>query len=128
MASGRRAWVVELVTQIVKDQPTAEMVVERLQEEGLLVLGYGDKEVDRVIEMFTNTFGTTKVSRYDRFAANRLVEKYGSQAVVGIIDLLGKNAGEKFAPVTNSVSQLEEKMPSVLNFLRNLKSEETLDI
>lgn len=126
MAS-KRAWVVEIITKIVGDEPTAEMVVERLTEEGLLHLGYGDKDVDLIVTTFADTFGVTKTSRYDRFAAHRLAQKYGAQAVAGIVRLLAENSTEKFAPVVNSVAQLEDKMPSVLNFLRNRRGEEVID-
>jgi hypothetical protein len=114
----RRTWVIELVTQIVGDKPTAEMVVDRLMEEGLLVLGYGDTDVEMIVTTFSDTFGVTRTSRQDRFAAHRLAEKYTGQAIAGIVRLLGERSGEKYAPVVNNVAQLEEKMPSVLNFLR----------
>lgn len=114
----RKTWVIELVTQIVKDKPTAEMVVERLEEEGVLHLGYGDADVDRVVQKFTDTFGTTKVSRHDRFAAHRLVRRYGAQAVCGVVDLLGQSMGQKYAPVVGSITQLEDKWVNALNFLR----------
>lgn len=123
----RKDWVVDLVTQIVKDRPTAEMVVERLTEEGLLHLGYGNAEVDIVVDKFTDTFGTTKTSKADRFAAHRLVRKYGAQAVVGIVALLAENSTEKYAPVVGSITQLETKWVSVLNFLRKLDKEEPID-
>lgn len=123
----RRKYVIELVAQVVKDLPTAEMVVERLQEEGLLNLGYGDKDVEAIVQAFGDTFGTTKVSKYDRFAAHRLAEKYSSQAVVGIVKLLAQSGNEKYAPVVNNVTQLEEKMPSILNFLRKTGGEEIIE-
>jgi len=124
----RKQYIIDLVVTIVKDKPTAEMVVERLEEEGLLVLGYGNSEIDNVVQKFTDTFGTTKTSKYDRFAADRLTKKYGSQAICGIIGLMGEHATEKFAPRIGSISQLEEKIVSVMHFLRTLKSDETLDI
>jgi hypothetical protein len=123
----RRDWVVQLVTQIVKDQPTAEMVVDRLTEEGLLHLGYGNADVDNIVVAFSDTFGTTKVSRADRFSAHRLARKYGSQSVVGIIKLLAEHNTERYAPVVGSIAQLETKWVSVLHFLRNLKGEEIID-
>ena len=55
-------------------------------------------------------------------AARRLATKYGSQAVVGIMRLLHQSSDNQYAPVVNSVSQLEEKWPSVLNFVRKQKS------
>lgn len=125
----KQDWVVALVTQIVGDGPTAEMVVERLKEEGLLNLGYGNADIDRVVQTFTDTFGTTKTSQKDRFAANRLTSKYGSQAVCGIIRLLGERRDDRYAPVVNDVAELESKIVSVVSFLRRSKSEvETIDI
>lgn len=123
-----RKWVVEIVTSVTGSKATAEMVVDRLMEEGLLHMGYGDADIDKVVEAFTDTFGTTKVSRQDRFAANRLVKKYGSQSVVGIIRLLGSLNAEKFAPIVNSVADLESKWVSVVNFLRKQKGDETIDV
>lgn len=121
-----RNYVLEVIEQIVKDKPTAKMVLERLEEEGVIHVGYGNAEVDQILEQFSNTFGTTKASRHDRFSANRLARKYGVQSIIGIVGLLGQNSEEKFAPVVNSVSELEGKMPSVLRFLRQLDKE--LDI
>lgn len=127
--SKRKTWVIELVTQIVGDKPTAEVVVERLEEEGVLHLGYGDADVDRVVQKFADTFGTTKTSRSDRFAAHRLVRKYGAQAVCGVVDLLSQNMTERYAPVVGSITQLEAKWISVMNFLRKLgtDSSEVID-
>lgn len=115
----RLAWVIDLVTQLVKDRPTAELVVERLQEEGVLHLGYGNADIDQVVEVFSELFGTTKVSRQDRWAANRLVNKYGAQTVVGVIELLAEHCREQYAPVIGSIVQLENKWVNVISFLRN---------
>lgn len=129
---GSRKYVVELIANMINSKTAtqeAEAIVERLAEEGLLHLGHGNADIDAVIEKFAETFGTTKVSRFDRFAANRLCAKYGSQAIVGIIGLLGKRATEKFAPVVNSVEQFEKKLPSILNFLRQDNSvDETIQL
>lgn len=129
MAS-REDWVVGLVQDVTRcDKPTAVMLVERLMEEGLLHLGYGNADIDKVVEKFKKTFGTTKTSKYDRFAARRLADKYGSQAVCGIIDLLAKHQNEKYSPVVNDVSELEKKFVSVLNFVRNnAKGSEVMDV
>ena len=127
MSHSKRNYIIEVLTGIV-DKTTAEMIVERLTEEGLLNMGYGDADVDRVLEKFSSTFGTTKTSKQDRFAANRLARKYGSQAVCGIIQLLADNATEKYAPVLNSVTELEGKFVSVLSFIRKLKDNTIIDI
>jgi hypothetical protein len=124
----KRDWVVALLADIIKDgaaqpTPTAEIIVERLTEEGLLHLGYGNAEIDIIVDKFADTFGTTKTSKYDRFAARRLGDKYGTQAVCGIIGLLGQNADARYAPVVGSITQLEEKWVSVLNFLRKQANE-----
>lgn len=124
----KKAHVVELIMTIVDDKTTAETIVERLQDEGLLVLGYGDNDTDAIVLKFSEMFGTTKVSKYDRFAANRLARKYGSQAVCGVIDLLAQNQSEKYAPVANSVVDLESKWVSIVNFLRNTRGTETIEV
>lgn len=123
----RRTEVINLVKAIVNDQTKAEMVVDTLTQEGLLHIGYGNKDIDAITESFKTAFGTTKTSRYDRFAAQRLAEKYGSQAVCGITKLLAERAGEQYAPIVGSVQQLEQKWVQVLNFVRT-KDEGVLDV
>jgi hypothetical protein len=126
--NSKRIWVVELIMQVMRcDKPTAEMLVERLMEEGLLVLGYGDKEVDRVVIQFTESFGTTRTSRQDRWAAQRLVRKYGENAVVGIIRMLSSLNAEDYSPVVNSVDDLERKWVSVVTFLRKHQPSEDIE-
>ena len=120
-------YVLDFVEQIVGDKVKAQMVVERLTDEGLLHLGYGDADVDIIINKFTDTFGTTKVTKTDRWAAQRLAKKYGSQAIVGIVGLLGKHSQEKYAPVVGNVTQLEEKIVNVLSFLRNTDGGEEIN-
>lgn len=115
----RKDWVVELVAREAGvDKPTAVAVVERLMEEGVLVLGFGDSEVERIVETFSQTFGTTKTSRNDRYAAHRLAQKQTAQAVCGIIQILGKLRDERFCPTVGSVTELEEKWVKVENFIR----------
>lgn len=111
----KRNYVLEIIGALT-DKATAELIVERLTDEGLLNLGYGDADVDRVLAKFANAFGTTKITKQDRFAAHRLTRKYGAQAVTGIIQLLADNSKEKYAPLLNSVSDLEAKWVSVVNF------------
>jgi len=123
----RKDFVIELIVKTSGvDKAKAEQIVDLLTSEGLLTLGFGDTEIDAILDKFTVTFGTTRTSKYDRFAASRLAKKYGSQSIVGIIGLLAENAGERFCPVVNSVSEMEAKMPSVLNFLRNQQGDEAI--
>ena len=120
----RKQHALEVIESIVKDKPTAEMLLERLQDEGMLHLGYGDADIDQVVGTFKDTFGNTKTTKYDRFAANRLVQKYGAQSVVGVMKLLAQLSGDKYAPTVGSVAQLEDKWVSVLAFVRK-KGQET---
>lgn len=122
----KKQYITDIIEKIVGDKVKAEMVVERLTDEGVLNLGYGSADINLVLTTFQETFGTTKHSKYDRFAANRLCMKYGAQGVAGIIKLLGASSDEKFAPVVNTVTELETKLPSVLNFLRKANSQEEI--
>ena len=122
-----RKYVIEFIAKMT-NQITAETIVDRLINEGLLHLGHGDAEVDTIVDCFSNTFGNTKTSKQDRWAANRLAKKYGSQAICGIIQLLGANSQERFSPTVNSVAQLEEKIVTVLKFLRSAKREEKIQL
>lgn len=127
--NGRRKYVVNLIATLLSgDTITSEVIVERLQEEGFLHLGYGNADIDIVVQKFADTFGTTKVNKTDRYAAGRLVGKYGSQAVCGIVQLLGEHRDEKYTPVVGSVTQLEEKIVSVINFLRNRSNDEVIQV
>lgn len=114
----RKDEVLGLVTHIVGNAQTAEQVLDALQDGGWLNLGYGDADIERVLDSFKKTFGTTKSSKDDRFAANRLVKKYGVHAVVGIVQLLGQHSGAEYAPVVNNVRQVEDKWVSILSFVR----------
>ena len=124
----KKEYVTELIANIIKDKPTAEMVVERLMGEDLLNLGYGNSDIDAVVIQFSETFGNTKTSKFDRFAAKRLTEKYGRDSIVGIIQMLGKRRDEKFAPMVGSIVQLEQKIVSVMKFLRKGMDNQDLDI
>jgi hypothetical protein len=124
----QRKYILEAITKIVGDVDKAEAILDLLSEEGVLHIGYGNADIDIVVKKFTDTFGTTKVSKYDRYATGRLVNKYGSQSIVGIIQMLADHSTEKYAPVVGSLRQLEEKIVSVLNFLRSTKDKEDIEI
>lgn len=113
-----KKWVTDIIVSVGVDKTTADMVVERLQEEGVLHLGYGDADVDNIVDAFNTAFNTTKASRYDRWAAGRLAKSNGSQSVVQVIHLLAANSEKPFCPVVNNLVELENKFQSVLRFLR----------
>jgi hypothetical protein len=113
-----KKWVTDIVMSVGVDKSTADMVIERLQEEGVLHLGYGDADVDNIVDAFGTAFNTTKVTRYDRWAAGRLAKAHGSQSVVQLIHLLAANSGKPFCPVVNNLTELENKFQSVVRFLR----------
>lgn len=119
----RRDFIIDLITEITEDKVKSGAILAVLEAEGVAHLGYGEPEVDQILTKFKHTFGNTKTTKYDRFAAHRLAQKYSPQAVSGIIDLLGQKSQEKYAPVVGSVVQLEEKWVSVLNFLRKQDDE-----
>lgn len=79
---------------------------------------YGNPDIATVVEAFKKAFGTTKVSRYDRYAAKRLAEKHTADKVVHLINALAAGADDQYAPSINSVSQLEEKLVSVVQFVK----------
>lgn len=111
-------YVLELIDQIVNDKVKSAMLLERLKEENLLHIGHGDPDIDKVIETFKEAYGVTKITRYDRWAANRLVQKHGSQSICQIIRMLAEQAGHPYAPVPNNIVQIEEKWVAILSFLR----------
>lgn len=121
----KREYIAKRIEKIVADKVKAEMVMDMLTEEGVLHLGYGSADIDLVLTTFQETFGTTKTTRFDRFAANRLCKKYGARGVAGIIKLLGQEE-DKYKPVVNSVVELEAKLPSVLNYLRKTNEKEDI--
>ena len=124
----KKKMVVDTLTRLLGNKETAEMVVEVLNDEGWLHLGHGDADIDRVLSKFSETYGTTKTSNSDRFAANRLTSKYGAQSVCGIIDMLAAANGQPYAPVVNSVTELENKWVSVLTFVRKNKGSEEIQL
>jgi hypothetical protein len=70
------------------------------------------------VQAFSEAFGNTKTTKYDRFAANRLSSKYGSTVICKAIELLAEAGDEPYVPVVGSVAQLETKWVSVLTFIR----------
>ena len=116
MASKEQA--IEVVANFVANE-VAEQIVSALEQAGMVTFKeYGNHDVNDVLEAFKLAFGTTKSSRYDRYAATRLIKRHGAETVMVAIGGLANGQGERFCPNVNSVSQLEEKWPSVVRFLR----------
>ena len=127
----KQTYITEFITEMVRGSRdpaiTATMIVERLKDEGFLQLGYGDNNVDVIIITFKEVFNTTKTSKLDRYAAARMANKYGVQAVVGVIKLLGTRADDQYCPVVGSVRQLEEKWVNIISYLRKSAPEKPVD-
>lgn len=85
---------------------------------------YGDPDVNAIIDTFQEYFGTTKATKYDRFAAKRLAKKHTAKTVCEVIMALSQTTRYKFAPVVNSVSQLENKWVSVIRYLTGTMPQE----
>lgn len=100
-------------------------VVDRLIRDGVLALGYaGNHDIGLVVEMFQVGFGTTAPNRTDRYAASRLVKRYGVDEVSRMVDQLATRKTEKFAPVVNNLVQFEQKLPQIMRFLQNRGGDE----
>lgn len=117
----KRDYILELIEQICGNKVIAEAIVDRLEEEDLLKTHYGDDDVSKIVDTFKDTFGVTKTTKYDRFAAKRLAAKHGTEPICQIILLLKARADHQYAPVINSVAQIETKWVSILKFLRQTK-------
>lgn len=87
-----------------------------------------DKDVQNIVDGFSDAFGNTKTSMYDRYAAKRLHIKYDSSMVIKIIQALASHTTDKYAPTVNNVSQLEEKWVQVGKFLQTKSSEGMIEL
>lgn len=76
-----------------------------------------NNDVQKVIDLFQATFGTTSSTAIDRYAAKRLHAKYGDD-ILKVIQALAKFGSEKYCPTVNSVYELEKKLPGVIKFLK----------
>lgn len=78
---------------------------------------HGNPDVNAIIGAFTESFGTTKSTKYDRWAAHRLAMKHGASVIVNIIKALAASRGDKYCPSVNSVKQIEEKWVNIANYI-----------
>lgn len=77
-----------------------------------------DKNIQSIVDAFSEAFGTTATSQYDRFAAKRLHVKHGAEGIIKVINALAANAGQQYCPSVNSVSEIEKKWVTILQFLK----------
>lgn len=89
---------------------------------------YGNPDVSRIVEAFKTNFGTTKTTKYDRWAANRLAKKHGAENIVTVIAALASLRENKYAPAINSVDQLEIKWVSAGQFLNKQSGQEIIKL
>jgi hypothetical protein len=80
---------------------------------------YGNPEINKIVDGFKDAFGTTKTTKYDRFAAKRLADRHGADLIVLAITALSQRQDLPYAPVVRNISQLEEKWVSVIKFLKS---------
>jgi hypothetical protein len=85
-------------------------------------------DVQAIVDAFSERFGTTKASQYDRFAAKRLAHKYSAPEIIRVINALAQFGGDKYAPTVNSVRQLEEKLPGVVKFLKSKVADAPMEL
>lgn len=124
----RANYLTDLVMEMAAcSEETAKALLERLKDEGFLHVGYGKAEVDIVLETYVEAFQAPKVTQADRYAANRLISRYGASTVVTVIKLMATKSGDKYAPVVGSIRQLEDKWLNVLAFLRK-QQVDTLEV
>lgn len=89
---------------------------------------YGNHDVNTIINTFTKAFGTTKSTKWDRFAASRMAKKHGAELISGAMQALAQHSSDKFCPSVNNVSQFEEKLPSIAKFLNNKSADKEITL
>jgi len=114
----KRKYALESIKDLIADKAWREAVVDKLIKDGIIEENFGNQAVSGIVEAFKDSFGTTKASKWDRFSAKRLGDKYGSEEIIKVIKALA-TVEDKYKPVTNSVQQLEEKWVQVGRFLQD---------
>jgi len=87
---------------------------------------YGNHDVNLIVDTFKKAFGTTKTTKYDRYAASRLAKEYGAKYTANSIKSYAERSKDKFAPSVNSVSEFETKLPAIRSFMERKRSERTI--
>lgn len=126
----------EITTKLEISKQNIYDARKRLQEllDGLkaiepkLPVSYGNKDVNAIVEAFKQSFGTTKTTKYDRWAAKRLSDAYGTDNIVKVIQALADISRDKYTPVVNNVAQLEQKWNSVGKAIANQSNNAMVDL
>lgn len=87
-----------------------------------------NKDVESIVTAFKESFGTTTINKYDRFAAKRLADKHGAENIVKIITILSQHSGDQYVPSVNSVRQIEVKWVNIANFFKKLQSNQEIEL
>lgn len=125
---GKDDFILNIIINTGVKKPVAELIVRRLEDEGLLLTpSFGDKTVNLIITTFKDAFGTTKTTRYDRYSASRLASRHTADVVCQVIVLMAGSASEPYAPVINNVSELETKWISVVSHIKKQNVQPELD-
>jgi predicted transcriptional regulator len=113
---------------IYNAQKRFEPVSEALKTISDNVKDNRNQDVQTVVDAFQRTYNPVSVSKYDRFAASRLVKKYKAQELATLIEILGKLRDDKYAPKINNIVQLEQKWISIEDYFKKLKGKELVKI
>lgn len=106
----------------------ATNIIDNLIRDGIISLTYaGNPDISMLVDTFQREMGTTATVKTDRFAASRLVKRHGVHLVCGVVEELSARKREKFAPVVNNITQLEQKWPQVTRFVQT-KAEGEVDV
>jgi hypothetical protein len=103
-------------------------ISEALLDQGFISFKANDNETEEICQAFKKSFGTTSVSRYDRYAASRLLTKYNVKDLIQLIEILANHKDDKYCPVVSSIRQLEEKWIGVRRFIKTLTIENDIKV
>lgn len=83
--------------------------------------------VETLCSSFKTLYGLTKISRYDRFAAHRLIKRYGLIPMTNLITALHDHQADTYCPVVNGLVDVERKLPAIRHFIEK-QSIDNIDI
>ena len=89
---------------------------------------YGNPDINKIIKAFSEAFGNTKTTKYDRFASKRLKDKYGTEDIIRVINALSASQNDKYAPTVRSVAQFEEKLPQIASYFKKKEPNQIIEL